>query len=136
MSLRRVLVAGGLLLVAACSSEGTLSVTPLELNDAPPGAMMRAGYLTVTNTTSQDRTLVSARSNAFGLAEFHRTRVIDGKARMREEKNLIVAANDALTFEPFGLHVMLMRPQANYAGPITIEICFDNEQCLTSTTSP
>ncbi len=136
MNLRPALVAGFALLAAACSDDGALSVTPLVLNNAPPGAMMRAGYLTVSNMTPHDRTLISARSNAFGLAEFHRSEVIDGKARMREQKNLVVAAGESLVFEPFGLHIMLMRPLNEHTGPVSVEICFDNEQCLSSVTAP
>ncbi|MFK8015540.1 MAG: copper chaperone PCu(A)C [Gammaproteobacteria bacterium] len=122
-----------LIACTGCSAPETdVRVSALTLNDAPPTAAMRAGYLTLTNPGDQPRRLVSVASNGFGLAEIHRTETVDGVARMREIKDLTIAPGQTLNFEPFGRHVMLMRPSAPKTPDedVTVTLCFDNEQCV------
>jgi hypothetical protein len=130
--------APGILIAAAwlagCGGGPAIEITDLTLNNAPPTAPMRAGYLSITNNSDTDVRLVSARSSAFGKIEFHRSSTVDGQARMRREESVPIAAGDKVVLEPFGLHLMLMIPaQPPIAdAKVAVELCFDNASCLTS----
>ncbi len=120
----------------ACGGPRGIEAGPLSLSASPPGASMRAGYVTLVNHGPEPRTLVSASSDAWELVEFHVTETIDGVARMREEKQVTLAPGEALRFEPYGRHLMLMRPTAAAERlPVSIELCFADGDCLTVATS-
>lgn len=112
--LRRAALAAvmGLVGSGAMAAPGPLVVEAPWVRAAPPGAMMLAGYARLRNDGDAPLTLVGARSDAFGMAEIHRTVEIDGVARMREATPLTIAPGETLGMEPGGLHVMLMRPKA------------------------
>ena len=44
--------------------------------------------------------------------ELHETRKLDGVSRMRHVERLAVPARDGVSLAPGGLHLMLMRPEA------------------------
>jgi len=54
--------------------------------------------------------------------EMHGTITVDGMSRMREHEQLEIPAGETLSFEPGGLHLMLM--QATHAIPASGEIPF------------
>lgn len=77
----------------------------------PPAAMpMMAGFGRIENRCAMPVAIVSASSPAFADVSLHETRIVDGVSRMREVPELRVAAGDAATLKPGGLHLMLMRP--------------------------
>lgn len=80
---------------------------------APPGAMMLAGYLTLTNNGDTVAELESVHSEAFGSVEVHRTEVVDGISRMRAVPSLRIAPGESVTLSPGGMHLMLMQPAAD-----------------------
>src|SRR3546814_2538783 len=61
---------------------------------APPGAMMLAGYVTLTNSGDAVAELESVHSAAFGSVEVHRTEVVDGVSRMRAVPELRIAPGE------------------------------------------
>lgn len=79
---------------------------------APPGAMMLAGYVTLTNSGDAVAELASVHSAAFGSVEVHRTEVVDGISRMRAVPELRIAPGESVTLSPGGMHLMLMQPAA------------------------
>ncbi|MDH5832452.1 copper chaperone PCu(A)C [Luteimonas kalidii] len=89
----------------------------------PPMAMpMMAGFATIRNPCPASVTLVGASSPAFGAVELHETRRVDGVSRMRHVESLDVPAGGAVTLAPGGLHLMLMRPQADAAIGESLEV--------------
>lgn len=77
-----------------------------------PGAGPQGGFLMVRNTGLQPVTLLSAASNDFKHVMIHRTRIVDGQARMWPvDDGLLIEPGTALEFAPGGLHLMMMRPQ-------------------------
>ena len=117
--------------LAACGGQQGIEAGPLSLSESPPGASMRAGYVTLVNHGPAPRTLVSANSEAWGLVEFHVTETVDGVARMREETRIELAPGEEVRFEPYGRHLMLMRPtQSAERQPVSIELCFADGECL------
>ena len=73
----------GLVGSVATAAPGTLVVEAPWVRAAPPGAMMLAGYGQLRNDGESPLTLVGARSEAFGMAEIHRTLEVDGVRRLR-----------------------------------------------------
>jgi len=137
--LRRLSLLMPLLFGLSCAQDpGAVTVSALTLNDAPPGARMRAGYFSIENTPARPRELVSASSTAYGLVEFHRTVEIDGQSRMREEKSVTVAPGQSVNFEPFGRHLMLMRPSQPPVADqdVVVELCFADGECVRTSASP
>lgn len=87
---------------------------------APPGAMMLAGYVTLTNTGDAAAELASVHSAAFGAVEVHRTEIVDGVSRMRAVPELRIAPGESVTLSPGGMHLMLMQPAAPLGERVAI----------------
>lgn len=87
---------------------------------APPGAMMLAGYLTLTNNGDAVVELESVHSDAFGSVELHRTEIVDGVSRMRAVPNLSIAPGESVQLSPGGMHLMLMQPAAQLGERVAI----------------
>ena len=78
---------------------------------APPVAMMHAGYLRVKNNTTAPVVIVAAQSADYGAVEIHKTVTEGGMARMIEQNEITVPAGQAVNFQRGGLHLMLMQPK-------------------------
>jgi copper(I)-binding protein len=96
------------LLAAAPAFADTLTVTEAWARTTPPGAAMGAIYFKLHNGSSKSDRLLKLKTSVAASAEVHRTEIVEGMARMREVSVLHVAPGETLTFEPGGLHVMLM----------------------------
>lgn len=98
-------------------------VTNHWLREAPPNARMLAAYVTLTNQSDQQLTLTGAYAPDFGMAEIHKTVEVDGVLRMREQKELLLAAGGEITMQPGGLHIMLMMPERTFKVGDEARIC-------------
>ena len=98
------------------------------LRAAPPNAMMLAAYGELTNNNNADKILIGAYSPDFSMAEIHKTIITDGVARMVHQPQLIIKAHGQLTFEPGGLHIMLMHPTKSIKAGEEIKICLIYKQ--------
>ncbi|MBL4660075.1 MAG: copper chaperone PCu(A)C [Alcanivoracaceae bacterium] len=98
------------------------------LRAAPPNAMMLAAYGQLTNDDDEDKILIGAYSPDFNMAEIHKTIITDGVARMIHQPQLIIKPHDQLTFEPGGLHIMLMHPNKAIKVGEEIKICLIYKQ--------
>ena len=86
-----------------------LEVREAWIREAPPGAMMTAGYAQLANRGSRPLSLEGAVSADFGGAELHRSVLVGGVAKMIQEP-LRLAPGTTGTLEPGGWHLMLFRP--------------------------
>lgn len=99
-------------LLAACTSpQPPLVASEVEITRPMPGRHMSAGYLVLTNNTDEPIRIDGVTSPQFGMVEMHETTIEDGISRMREIEELVVPANDSVTFERGGKHLMLMQAQ-------------------------
>ena len=73
-----------------------------------PGATTAAAYLTISNASAQDDTLVAVTSDRAPMAMLHESKTVDGVMQMRHLDRLDIAAGKAIVLEPGNLHVMLM----------------------------
>lgn len=123
----RILLAGFASLVLACSpgpEAESPSVSDAWIREAPPGAGMTAGYLTLSNPTEQPVELTAVRSEDFDSIEFHVTVNEDGMSRMRREERVAVPARGSVEFAPGGRHLMLFGPRRSLAEGDAVELIF------------
>lgn len=107
----RVLLAFALLGSWPALADTTIVVGKAWIRLAPPGAMMLAGYAEIANQGDAPVRINRASSDAFGVAEFHRTVDEGGVSRMRPAGVLEIAPGETLQLVPGGLHLMLMQPR-------------------------
>ncbi|WP_202839203.1 copper chaperone PCu(A)C [Luteimonas saliphila] len=116
MQTRRSLVCLALLFAAASLARADDTCAPVVESGwirQPPMAMpMMAGFAEVRNPCDTPVAIVAAGSPAFASVELHETRKVDGVSRMRHVESLSVPARGRVSLAPGGLHLMLMRPQA------------------------
>lgn len=97
-------------------------VTDAWVRAVPPKARMTAGYLTLYNPGPDALVIVGAESPLFGSVEMHGTDTVDGVTRMRHRETITVPAGEAVSFEPGGLHLMLMQAVDDIPSSGTIEM--------------
>ena len=115
---------------ACCNQKpnGSIYVSDAWVREAPPNAMMLAGYANITNNSDEDRIIASAKSEQFKMVEIHKTIVENGVAKMRQQNNLIVRAGKTLELKPGSYHLMLMHPQTNLKldDEVNVTLLFKN----------
>jgi copper(I)-binding protein len=100
-----------ILTLAACAAdEAPLVATDVVIKAPMPGMQMSAGYLTLSNSSDAAITITKVSSPQFGAIEMHETRIEDNVSRMVALAEVKIAAGSAVSFEPGGKHLMLMRP--------------------------
>jgi copper(I)-binding protein len=97
-------------------------VTGAWVRAVPPNARMTAGYLKIYNPGPEELVIVGAESPLFGSVEMHGTVTVDGMARMRQHDTITVPAGEAVSFEPGGLHLMLMQAVDDIPSSGTVEM--------------
>lgn len=79
------------------------------VREAPPGAPVNGGYMTLVNAGDRPVELVSANSQDFETVEFHEMYFNDGMMQMRELPPQTLAPGGKLEFVPGGKHLMLRK---------------------------
>ncbi|WP_245866946.1 copper chaperone PCu(A)C [Oceaniglobus roseus] len=86
---------------------GSLTVNHPMATATSPVAKTGAGYLTITNTGTEDDALVEVRAD-FPKVMMHASESKDGVATMIHQERVAIPAGETVTFAPGGLHVMFM----------------------------
>ena len=98
-------------LLASCSYEQVPVVaSDVNISKPMPGISMTAGYLTLTNNTSQAITITHITSPQFASVEMHETVLEDGMVHMYPLSGLTMLPSTTVKFEPGGKHLMLEDP--------------------------
>lgn len=128
-SARIVVVESAVLAVLAAACGGATSdVQVSEAFSFVPAVDTTAAYFTVTNTGDADDVLLSASVDGFETVQIHDSVVEDGTAEMVEQTDGVpVPAGGSVTFEPGGLHVMLVGAEDPIAvgDEVTITLTFE-----------
>lgn len=90
----------------------------------PAGMPMMAGFGRIENRCPAPVTITAASSPAFGGAELHETRLVDGVNRMRHLSTLRIPPGGVAVLEPGGMHLMLMRPRAPLEAGNRVAVSF------------
>ena len=124
----------------ASLSLNVMAGNPVEVHEAwvpqaPPVAMMHAGYLQITNHSDQAVAIIAAESADYESVEIHKTVTKDGMSRMIKQDEVVIAPGKSLSFERGGLHLMLMHPKRKLAvGDNTqIKLIRNDKQVITFT---
>ena len=92
------------------------------IREAPPGAMMLAGYAALRNAGHHPLTIDGASSKAFGDVSLHRTTVEDGVAGMTAVPALTLEPGARQLLAPGGYHLMLMQPNRPLAAGDRVKV--------------
>ena len=87
---------------------GALSIERPWSRELPPVAPNGAAYLRIENGGARAARIVSAHSPVAGRVEFHAHEMDAGVMKMRQLDSVEVPARGAVSFEPGGLHLMLI----------------------------
>lgn len=88
-----------------------------------------AAYFAINNATSQPDLLLSANCDLAAATEIHMSRMReDGTMEMRPQENVPVPSGGSVTFEPGGLHVMLVDLQQDLqpGDAFDLQLAFQN----------
>ena len=123
-------------LLAACGSAGAGSLQVKNAWARPGLADGNSAAFFVINNPSADDTLLSVSSDVAGAVEMHQTTMEDGVMQMNQQENVPVPKGKT-TFEPGGLHVMLIGLKNDLtvgdSFDITLNFKAAGEQVLTVT---
>ena len=111
-------------LVPNVHAAALIGVSNAWIPQAPPGASMMAGYLTLKNDGDTAVSLLAAQSDRFRTVTLHQTVIEGGVSKMRELHLIEMAPGQEITFAPGGMHLMLMQPRHSIAPGDRIEITF------------
>jgi copper(I)-binding protein len=118
------------LLGCACFQESApLVASDVVVSKPKPGMNMAAGYLTLSNNTSQAIIITRVESAQFESVEMHESVIEDGMARMYALDDITVLAKSSVVFQPGGKHLMLMRPVGEF-DTVTLDFFAGNAVVL------
>lgn len=110
-----------------------LSAENLEIIDpyaraTPPNMKNSAVFMTLKNSTKQDKIIVKARSNVAKFVELHTHDMKNGVMTMYEIPEIKVLANQTTVLKPAGLHIMLieLNKALNIDDSIELNLEFDD----------
>lgn len=130
--LKRILLAVAITVTSLVSAHaehihhGSLMISDAVMRAALPGGRVTAGYMTITNTGSQDDALISVSYNGAKKSEIHTMEMVNDVMKMRPvDGGLTIPAGQTVTLKPGGLHLMFMglteRPMAGDEAIISLE---------------
>lgn len=74
----------------------------------PPGQMMSAAFMELTNSGEKSLELVGGSSDSVKSIEVHNHQKIDGVMKMYRIPALTIAPGESVTLKPGGLHIMFI----------------------------
>ena len=112
---------------------GTLTIQHPWSRPTAEGMPMGVAYFVIVNRGKAADTLLSASTPVAESAEFHRTLLEGGMARMRPAGEIVIAPGATVKAEPEGLHLMLVGlKQALKAGTqVPLVLTFKNAGQIT-----
>jgi copper(I)-binding protein len=99
-----------LVLLFPAGAFAELEISEARIKNLPPTVPVRAGYMTIHNSSQMAVSIVAIRSDAFASVEIHRSVMQDGMMRMDRVENLEIAPDTSQQLTPGGLHLMMMQP--------------------------
>ena len=103
------LLAAALLATATLSAQaGDIRVSDPYARAVPPGQPNSAVFMTLVNSSKENRALVAAETPSAGVVELHTHINEGGMMKMRKVDKIEIPAGQTVTLKPGGLHVMLI----------------------------
>jgi copper(I)-binding protein len=120
--------------LAAPQAQADILVSQGWSRATPPGSTTAVGYLMLTNTGSESRSLLRIISAASDRVMIHRSSVDNnGMARMWPVGELTLKPGETLRFEPNGFHVMFIDLNSPFAAgtKVPLSLLFEDEKEVT-----
>jgi len=113
MSLQKIQATIGIILTLAMSPvfAEALNISDAWIKNLPPVVPMRAGYMTIENSTDQRIQIIGAESEVFTAVEIHETVEKDGMMSMQPVSVLTIPPGTTTQLAPGGIHLMMMQPE-------------------------
>jgi periplasmic copper chaperone A len=117
-----------LLLVTSNALAGNITVDNATLRATAPGVPVSAAYMTLENHDDTERVLLTAHTDLAASVELHSHVMDGGMMKMRRLDSIPIPAGGRVTFEPGGLHIMLigLKQALNAGDHKEIELEFDD----------
>jgi copper(I)-binding protein len=93
---------------AQTSGQNSIAIEHAWARATPAGAKTGAAYLTVVNNGKATDTLVSASTPVANEVQFHSVKEENGVSSMREMSTVEVRPGASVTFNPGGMHIMIV----------------------------
>ncbi len=95
--------------ISIAQNVGDISIAKQWLRATPPAASVAGGFLTITNNSSQQETLIAVEFEGAKKSEIHEMKMADGIMIMRPLKDGIeIPAGKSVVLKPGAKHLMLM----------------------------
>lgn len=128
MKIFNVLFSCLILLSSSISIADTLTISKSYVRETPPHAKNSAAFMVISNNSNSDIKLISATSDISSRVELHNHINEDGLMKMRQVKEILIAANDSTALQPGGYHVMFigLKEALKENNRVAIKLYFDN----------
>ena len=116
-----------LLLLCALLSLNTVACDGLKLDHVwlrqpPPASEVAAAYFEAHNDTQHALVIQGVGSPDFKRAMLHSTRLVDGRAEMRPQGDIVLAPGARFSAAPGGAHVMLFGAQQRLQEGVSLTL--------------
>lgn len=129
------------LFLATLISVASLIAANIEIKDAytratPPGLPNSAAFMTISNNSMSDVSLVAVKTTVSNVAELHTHDMKDGVMKMYQVQKIDIKAHSNTVLKPGGFHIMLLglkqKPLA-VGQKIELTLIFSNNEKINVT---
>ena len=113
------------LLVASHLALADINVESAYVRAVPPGQMNSAAFMQLKNDSSEDISLVAAKSQVAENVELHTHTQDNGVMRMRQISEISLPAGEAIKLQPGGMHIMLIGLTQNLTAGENISLLLE-----------
>ncbi|TKB45301.1 copper chaperone PCu(A)C [Thalassotalea mangrovi] len=128
--MKKIITLINLLLLAPSAFAANVDVDDAFMRELIPGTQVTSAYMTISNNSDKDITLVSVSGNVSKRIEIHEHTMKGGMMQMGKLDSIIIKANDEVILQPHGLHLMVFNPSSPVKAGEQVELTlhFDNDQ--------
>lgn len=110
------------------SNQTTITIDDPYVRVVPPGQKNTGVFMTLNNISSNDLSLIDAKSDASAIVELHTHIREDGMMKMRRIEKIDIPQKGKTELKPGGLHVMLidLKQEIVEGEPVEILLEFSN----------
>lgn len=118
----------GLLLLSTQVSANLLTVEDAYVRATPPNSKNSAAFMVIKNTDKKEVKLIAAASDIADRVELHTHINEDGMMKMRQVEEIIIEAENTVSLQPGGYHVMFLnlKQPLKEGQSVALSLYFDN----------
>jgi copper(I)-binding protein len=132
--LSHIILSLTLVLSSSLSFAKELSISAPYVREVPPGLMTSASFLTISNNTDHDISLLKVSSDVAKHVELHEHTHKNGMMEMRQVDEIKIPAHGETVLKPGGYHIMLIgltrKIKAGDLVDLTLEFNNDKQQTI------